>query len=63
MRVGRWSVMVLLVGALAATGCGGDPIDLCEGCGVPTPTPTASTTPDVTAPTPTSSTPTATPTP
>ena len=39
--------VILLGGALVASGCGGDNLDLCDGCGTPVPT----VTPTSTAPT------------
>ena len=60
MRVG----MRLVVLAMLAAGCGGDNLELCDGCGpTRTPTPTVTTTPEATAPTPTAATPTSTSTP
>ena len=58
MRV--WLMTVLVAATVALTGCGGDNLALCDGCGTPTPTPG----PTSTGPTPTSTeaTPVATPT-
>jgi hypothetical protein len=55
MRPYVMRVVLLAALASAATGCGDEDIDLCEGCR-PTPTPTS------TAPTPTPTGPTVTPT-
>jgi hypothetical protein len=63
MRV-EMTLVVFVVLAFVAVGCGGDNLEICDGCGpARTPTPTVSITPEATAPTPTSSTPTATSTP
>jgi len=52
-------VTMLLGTTLVVTGCGGDNLELCDGCGAPTPTPTlTSTAPTPTGPTPTGPTPT-----
>ena len=63
MRVRAWAGVLAIVTTIA-TGCGGDNLELCDGCGpTRTPTPTVSVTPEATAPTPTAATPTATSTP
>jgi len=63
MRV-RALAGVLVIVATIASGCGGDNLELCDGCGpTRTPTPTVTVTPEATGPTPTSATPAATSTP
>ena len=47
MRVRVLLTVLLLGGTLVAAGCGGDNLDLCDGCGTPVPT----VTPTSTAPT------------
>jgi hypothetical protein len=47
MRVRVLLTVLLLGGALVAAGCGGDNLELCDGCGTPVPT----VTPTSTAPT------------
>ena len=61
MRVRVLLAAMLLGGTLAAAGCGGDNLALCDGCGTPVPT----VTPTSTAPTvtPIVATPSITPTP
>jgi hypothetical protein len=60
MRVRVLLATTILGGMLASAGCGGDNLELCDGCGTPTPTVTPTSTP--TTPTPTlSATPAPTP--
>lgn len=50
-------VTVLLGTTLAVTGCGGDNLELCDGCGTPTPTVTPTSTAATITPTPGTPTP------
>jgi hypothetical protein len=45
MRVRTWAGAMLIAGTLSATGCGGDNLELCDGCGTPVPTVTLTPTP------------------
>jgi hypothetical protein len=68
MRVRVGTVMVLVGAMLAAGGCGGDNLELCDGCGTPvptitvTPSPTITSTPATPVPSATARTPTPNPT-
>ncbi len=47
MRARWWSVAAALGIALVASGCGGDNLEFCDGCGTPVPTVTLTPTPTV----------------
>ena len=49
MRVRLGLAMVVSSAMLALTGCGGDHLELCDGCGTPTPTVTETPTATVTS--------------